>query len=402
MKSLTILCLASYEKGFDFLRECRRLGCRVLLLTAPRTDASPWPMEAIDEKYVLPVQEDDGKWNRTELMYAVSYIARKEHIEHIVALDDYDLESAAILRDHLQIRGIGETQTRYFRDKLAMRVAAHNHKLTQPDFVACINEQAIREFMQRTPAPWVFKPRAEASALGVKKITDKKIFWDVFESLGDKRSAYILEQFIAGNIYHVDALVYNGKVEFAAVHRYGKPPMDLMHDGGIFTTCTVFHKSPEERALLSANSAILKAMGLKFGAAHTEFIQGADGGWYFVETAARVGGANIVDIVEAATGLNLWSEWAKIELLYGSAPYKIPKVRKEYAGLIISLAKQETPDLSAYQEPEIVWRLNKKYHAGLIVRSKRYERVRELLESYTQRFTDDFYTSLPAPDKPTN
>ena len=31
---LTILCLASYFKGLDFLRECRRQGCRVLLLTS--------------------------------------------------------------------------------------------------------------------------------------------------------------------------------------------------------------------------------------------------------------------------------------------------------------------------------------------------------------------------------
>ena len=39
-----------------------------------------------------------------------------------------------------------------------------------------------------------------------------------------------------------------------------------------------------------------------------------DGAQYFLETSARVGGAFIVDVVEAATGINLWREWAKIEI----------------------------------------------------------------------------------------
>ena len=59
----------------------------------------------------------------------------------------------------------------------------------------------------------------------------------------------------------------------------------------------------------------MSAFGLVRGVAHTEFIKSHnDGQFYFLETAARVGGANIAEMVEAATGINLWSEWAKIEL----------------------------------------------------------------------------------------
>ena len=31
--SVTLLCIATYHKGDEFLRECRRQGCRVLLVT---------------------------------------------------------------------------------------------------------------------------------------------------------------------------------------------------------------------------------------------------------------------------------------------------------------------------------------------------------------------------------
>lgn len=396
----TILCLASYDKGAEFLREAKRQGCRVLLLTAPRTNNAAWPRESIDEIFVL--RDIDGKWDDNELINSVSYVARKETIDAIVALDDYDLEAAGLLRDHLQIRGFGETITRNFRDKLAMRRRAFDEGVLAPDYIHLVNESKIHNFIQRVPSPWIVKPRGEASAIGVKKVHTPEELWNIYEELGDRRSMYLVEQFLPGDILHVDSLTYDGKVVFAAVSKYGKPPFEVMHGGGIFTTRIVEHGSAEEKEALKANQTVLKAMGLRYGASHTEFIQAhSDGKLYFMETAARVGGANIVEMVEAATGVNLWAEWAKIEIAYGAAPYKTPKPRKDYAGVIISLSKQEWPDTSAYNDPEIVWRMDKAQHVGLIVRSSDSARISQLLDNYQQRFYDDFYASLPAPDKAT-
>ena len=72
-------------------------------------------------------------------------------------------------------------------------------------------------------------------------------------------------------------------------------------------------------------------------------------------------------MIEAATGLNMWAEWAKVELATEAHPYKLPEHREDYAGIIISLSRQEWPDTSAYNDPEIVWRLDKSHHVGLVV-----------------------------------
>ena len=120
----------------------------------------------------------------------------------------------------------------------------------------------------------------------------------------------------------------------------------------------------------------------------------------FLETSARVGGAHIAELVEAGAGFNLWAEWAKIEITGGTGTYVPPVPQDEYAGLIVSLARQEWPDLSAYSDPEVVWRLSKRHHAGLIVRSARGERVEELLDAYAARFRRDFVASLPAASTP--
>jgi hypothetical protein len=137
------------------------------------------------------------------------------------------------------------------------------------------------------------------------------------------------------------------------------------------------------------------------GASHTEFIKSrADGRIYFLETSARVGGAHIAELVEAATGLNLWAEWAKVEVAGPDGGYRPPVPNQDYAALLISLSRQEHPDTSAYQDPEIVWRMVQDHHAGLILKSPSAARIGELLSAYERRFTEDFYAYQPPRDKP--
>jgi len=112
-----------------------------------------------------------------------------------------------------------------------------------------------------------------------------------------------------------------------------------------------------------------------------------------------VGGAYIADVLEAASGVNLWQEWARMEVADGGVAKgtheratvkKIKPRRNDYAGIVLSLSKQESPDTSGYDDPEIVYRVKKLHHAGLIVKSKKLERVEELLTQYAKRFADDF------------
>jgi biotin carboxylase len=141
--------------------------------------------------------------------------------------------------------------------------------------------------------------------------------------------------------------------------------------------------------------------GEKFNGTHTEFIKSReDGRFYFLETAARAGGAHLMELLKASTGLNLWAEWAKIEIAGGEAPYEVPPHRRDYGGIIISLAKQEHPDTSAYNDPEIVWRLDQLHHAGLVVTSASHERVQMLIDSYIPRFYADFHAAQPPKEKP--
>jgi biotin carboxylase len=396
-RPLTVLCITTYEKGQEFIRECKRQGCRVFLLTAEKLRDADWPRESLDNTFYLPADlplDDTVK--------AVTHLARTQKLDRIVALDEFDMETASTLREHLRVPGMGLTTMRYFRDKLAMRMRALDRGVAVPDFVPVFNRDDIRYYLEHVAGPWVLKPRQEASAIGIKKIHAAEQLWPLLEQLGDKQASFLLEKFVPGDVYHVDSVVSENEVVFANVSKYGKPPMNVAQGGGVFTSFTVARGSGEDAALRQINRELIAALGLLRGVAHAEFIRAhEDQQFYFLECAARVGGAYINEMVEAATGINLWREWARIEIAGGDGSYKLPPVREEYAGVILSLARQVEPDTSGYNDPEVSLRIKKHHHAGLILRSSDPQRVPRLLENYAQRFAEEFLAVQPQRDKPT-
>jgi biotin carboxylase len=397
MQPITLVCLASYFKGSAFMQSAKQLGCKVILVAKESFAQEAWPRESLDEIFFMP-----DLTKRPDIIYAVSYLARSHAIDQIIALDDYDVETAAELRDHMRLPGIGESLARHFRDKLAMRTQARAAGVLVPEFSGVFNYGQLREFMARVSPPWVLKPRSEASSMGIKKLNGPDELWPLLDSLGDQQSFFVLEQFVSGDVFHVDGLVNDGEVLFMVANQYGRPPMSVYHEGGIFITRTLDRAAPVSQALFALNRQVQSALGMRRGATHTEYIRAhADGTLYFLETAARVGGANIAEAAEFGTGVNLWAEWARMEVAHlRGESYQLPLVRSGYSGVINCLARQEWPDLGAYNDPEVVWHMTKPNHAGLIVASPDASRVESLLDEYSARFAADFLAVLPPRDKP--
>lgn len=401
-RPITFLCVSSYFKGNDFLRGMKSTGATVYLVTSKKLEDKPWAREALDDIFYVE-QGPDNYWDMNNVIAGLAWLMRTKKIDRIVALDDFDVEKAAHLREHFRIPGMGQTTYRHFRDKLAMRLKAQEAGIPVPGFSALFNDDDIRQFAATMPAPWIVKPRGQASATGMKKVHNADELWAHLETLGGERHQYLVEQFKPGNVYHVDALSMEGKVIFARASQYLAPPFDVAHAGGIFRSAIMEQGDVDEKMLLALNTDVMKAFGMQYSASHTEFIKcHEDGKFYFLETSSRVGGAHIAEMVESACGINLWAEWARIEYaVAGGTPYKLPKIRKDYAGIIVSLTRQEWPDSSQFNDPEIDWRMSDmSYHIGLIVRSPKRQRVLELLDDYAVRIQRDYHASAPAPNKP--
>jgi biotin carboxylase len=361
-----------------------------------------WPRESLDDLIAVP--NDAGPALFIDLL---AFLARNRRIDRVIALEEFDVVTAALMREHLCLAGLSSSRAKVFRDKLSMAVHAERAGINVPEFVQLLNNDEVNEYMQRVPGPWVIKPRSDVSAIGIKKVTQPDEVWGAIEemnareNLRERASYYVLARFIPGEVFHVDSLVNDGKVVFAGTNQYGRPPMQVAHQGGAYISRTVARGSADEKALFQVNKQLIKALGLERGATHAEFIKSdADGKLYFLEIAARVGGAYIAEVLEAASGVNLWREWARLEIADGRLSKKVAPARKEYAGIVLSLAKQEQPDTSGYVDEEIIYRVKKRHHAGLIVRARQLDRVTALLDDYARRFADDFVAVAPPPERP--
>lgn len=392
---LNFLCVTTYHKGADFIKSCKAEGHKVYLLTKKKLEHEDWPWEAIDDVFYVE------NWNHSDVTKGIAYKFRTIKFDRFVALDDFDVEKVALLREHFRMPGMGRTTSHYFRDKLAMRIKAQKEKVNVPEFTPLFHDLDINAYADRVSPPWLLKPRLEASATGIRKINNREELWQLVNALHDERDNYLIEKFAPGDVYHVDSLIVDSKVVFSRVSKYLDTPFEVAHGGGVFRSVTCEIGSKIEKALTKMNRDVMKAFGMRFGASHTEFIVSKDTGeLFFLETSSRVGGANLAEMVEFASGINLWGEWARIEsATLRNEPYQLPKEKHLHAGIVVSLSKFENPDTSSFNDPEIVWRMDKKWHIGMIVVSDSSDRVLQLLDEYTRRIATDFHASIPAPDK---
>jgi hypothetical protein len=394
---MTILCVSSYFKGAKFIQQAKAEGATVYLLTSLSLKNDPWPWDCIEETFYVE-EENDHDWNMFNIINGLAYTLRSKKIDRVVALDDFDVERAAHIREHFRIPGMGQTTARYFRDKLAMRIKAHSAGINVPAFSPLFNDAELHEYTQNVAAPWLVKPRSEASATGIKKIHSAEELWQHVHALGDKRHEYLIEKFEPGDVYHVDALSQDGKLIFARVSQYLNTPFEVAHGGGIFRSHVCEFGGEDDKALRTMTQDVMQAFGMVFSASHTEFIKShSTGKYYFLETSSRVGGANLAEMVEASSGISLWREWAKIEIAqFEGKKYKLPKIEKIYAGIVVSLIRDFHADYSSFTDEEIVWKMDKEYHIGMIVTNKKRQRILELLDNYAAHIFQNSHASAPS------
>lgn len=396
-----IVCIASEFKGNEFLEEAHNAGWRVTLVTRDLLRDNAWAWESISD---IKTVENDAK--PVDYVRAITNLAGSQVIDRIVGLDEFDVITGALAREHLQVGGMKSSYLRRFRDKLTMRNVAAAAGIQCPQYIGAFNQEKIGEFLSSVPAPWVVKPRHEVSAFGIRKCATADEVWNVLNDLDNRNnwrdhpSQFIIERFIDGKVFHVDSVVEKGKVIAAGVSQYGTTPFKVTHEGGVFTSSIVPYRAKERKQLEVMNRALLLAFEYERGVSHAEFLQSeADGQFYLLEVAARVGGAYIANVLEHACGFNLWREWARLETATDENPYTAPKLHKDFAGIALALANVDSPDTSHYIDDEIVYRVDKPKHVGLIFRSDKQKRIDELLETYSEKIANDFLAVAPAKER---
>jgi biotin carboxylase len=355
-KAPTIICVASFFKGNDFIRECKRLGAAVVLLTREKLLDADWARESLDDLIAIP-----GKTS-VQSYLAPRHTSRGNGECFASSRSKSMTLSQRLTSANTVCFGHGHDHRALLSRQAGNALQSQRSCDSPTEVCLFVQHEVLDEFMKRTSSPWMLKPRTGASSMGIKKLHDPETVWraiadlDAREQFHERSAFHLLEQFLPGDVYHVDSLVAGSRVLFASVERYGAPPFEVSHSGGVPISYFVKHGSQEQRALLKLNKKLLNGFGFEQGVTHAEFIRRADSEhesdrYVFLEVAARVGGAYTADTIAAATGINLWCEWAKIELATPERPYILPPICKEYGGIAYHWHVRKTPVLPTMTIP---------------------------------------------------
>jgi biotin carboxylase len=305
-----ILCIAVGNTGRRFLEELANLHCRGFLLTIHEHRDAGWPVDSINELHSMP-----AGMTLQQITNTVTYLARSRKFARIIALDNFNAEIAAALREHLRIPGMGVTTARYFGDRLAARIKAAQIGMAVPAFTSVTNYDELRRFMEAVQAPWLLTPRSESWGTTTRQLHESEQVWRALDALGDDQSGFLLEQSIEGDRFHVDSVTADGTVVFSAVSPHQKISSGVAEAGELLPAAKVPNSAADIEGLRRANTALLSSMRMARGVAHTEFLRSnASRDFYFMETWASVDDRCIEDMMKETHGLNLWVEWARLEV----------------------------------------------------------------------------------------
>ncbi len=393
---VTVLALGCFFKGQKLLKAFKDLGCRTILVGTASVLDKPWSADDIDEKYFVPDFDDEQT-----LLYAISYLAQDRNIDLVVALEEYSIGKAALVSAHLGCPSITEGLARRVRDKYTMRTLAERSGIPVPAYASFVNRQQLGRFLDSVTGPWLVKPRSAGGSVRIRKLQHTDEVWRVYEELGDQRSFHLIEQYLQGDVYHVDSVVCDGEPLVSVCGRYGTPPYNVWHGGGVFTSRTLGSEDPLRAKLEGLNRQVLSTIGVQTSVAHVEFICHQSQP-YFLEIGARVPGSHLDLLTTGATGLNLYHESARLELhRLGAHHYTLPRIDEAQAGMIITLSCQQRPDLSFADDcPEVIWRLGEDYHAGLVFRARESRKVETLMDRFFHRIQTDLLAVLPPSEQP--
>lgn len=254
------------------------------------------------------VQVEDVN-NYPQLLAAVGEIV--EHVgpvDQLIALSEFTLEIAARVRQALGIPGHGPSEVAVYRDKARMKEVLAEHGVRVPRFARCESVEQTLRFADAASYPLILKPVDGAASIGVMRIDSREALQAQLKSV--ELSRYEIEEFIEGEVYHVDGFAAaDSTVPFQVVSRYVGSCLDFV-SGAPLGSAIVQQSALRER-IEAFSSRCIAALGLAVTPFHLELFVQADDSLVFLEVGARVGGSEVPHLINKVFGVNLFKHWLK-------------------------------------------------------------------------------------------
>ena len=259
--------------------------------------------ELTEHARVIAVRHDapDEEW------VALARAAHEQHpFTRIATFGERDQDRCAVIGEALGIPTHSPRTVELVHDKHAMRARLRETGVdtTASALVADLN--ALSAFVGEHGFPCVVKPVSGAGSAGVAVVRDESSLASAFERASGRfeglpDAGVLVEQFHEGHQFSVEAFSANGDHQVVAITRKFSDPTTFVELGHVAPADLTFQQQKEVQYYVER---VLDALGVEFGATHTEIVLG-DAGPRVIETHVRMGGDEIPALAFDATGVDL-------------------------------------------------------------------------------------------------
>jgi biotin carboxylase len=259
-----------------------------------------------------------------ECVDAVAASCADEHVDAVLPGLEYAVPGAAHIADRLGLPGATAFAADLLCDKLRMREAVAAAGIRSPQWRQVRSANDVADFLAAGPA--VLKPANRQASLGVQLLEpadDPAAAWAAtvlardHDMLPDRELSwrYLVERIVSGREYSAEALVQEGEIRFLNVTgkltAQGRHPVELGHVVPAALTARM------RRQFSASMSQLVKALKFASGILHAEWIADKSG-LVFIESAGRIPGDSIVDLIDTAYEFSLAGEL--VNVLSGRLP----------------------------------------------------------------------------------
>ena len=335
-----LLIIEKNPSGSIGLRKAQELGLNIIFIGSNKYYNR---LSDNDKQYVSKLIEIDTN-NEDAVMHAVDSLAASVRIDGVMTFMEFYVPLAARAAERLGLPGISHLSARQARDKALMRERFAAAGVASPAFYTVLSLKEALAAAEKCGYPNVLKPVNMAGSRGVYRNDNAAELTAHYKQLlqyqppfGVARAEmFLLEEFMDGPEFSVESVSCNGQVEVVAVTR------KILATGGSFVETG--HVVPasvaadQHAALCALARQAVSALGIVNGGSHAE-IKLTSTGPKVVEVAARLGGDSIPELVELATGVDLWK--AVIQVAMGEQP-DLGHTSKKAAAIAFFTAKPGT------------------------------------------------------------
>lgn len=252
------------------------------------------------------------KWyDSNDIELFIYQFSQKERIDRIISLREEEVVRVAKIRKFLEIPGLQPFAAKLFRDKFEMKKFVRNNGIKTADYwkVNSIIDALESVKNDGYNFPYILKP---IDGAGSKNTFVLNCISDIENIEAEYFNNSILESFVSGEVYHIDALYTQNTCRYISAAKYINNPLEFKK-GKSTASMFLTQDVPETSKIIEFSKNVCSIMPLTENCIiHLEvFYNGLD--IIFNEIAIRLGGGRIINIVEREFSLNLLEEFVRAE-----------------------------------------------------------------------------------------